>query len=127
MLQVVAAAVEHAMEATRGHRELHARYEGDPASAGSMHDAGPTGRTHLQEAKAAAEARGEHVFAKPDHLGIQVCCRNGLAASLLMSVLAPGASSCTRLALIHGSIPETMHTSTAKVTTALGQPAKCAR
>ncbi len=70
--QVVAAAVEHAMESTRGYRELHARYEGDPQSAGSMHDAGPTGRSHLQQAKVAAEARGEYIFAKPDHLGIQV-------------------------------------------------------
>ena len=70
--QVVAAAVEHAMEATRGHRDVHALYEGNPESAGSMLDAGPTGRSHLAEAKAAAEARGEHIFAKPDHLGIQV-------------------------------------------------------
>ena len=61
----------HAMEATRGQREMHAQYDGNPASGNSMHDAGPTGQSHLQEAKAAAEARGEHIFAKADHLGIQ--------------------------------------------------------
>ena len=60
------------MGATRGHRELHALYEGNPDSAGGMHDSGPTGQSHFSEAKAAAEARGEHIFAKPDHLGIQV-------------------------------------------------------
>ena len=78
-MQVVTAAVEHAMEATRGHRELHARYEGNSESTESMHDAGPTGRSHLMEAKAAAEARGEYIFAKPDHLGIQVCHSDGKA------------------------------------------------
>jgi hypothetical protein len=59
------------MEATRGQREMYARYEGNPQSGESMHDAGPTGQSHLKEAKAAAEARGEHIFAKADHLGIQ--------------------------------------------------------
>ena len=62
----------HAMEATRGQREMHARYEGNPKSSESMHDPGPTGRSHMHEARAAAEARGDYIFAKPDHLGIQV-------------------------------------------------------
>ena len=69
--QVVAAAVTHAMEATRGRRELYARYEGDPDSAESMYDLGAGGQSHVADAKAAAEARGEYTFAKMDHLGIQ--------------------------------------------------------
>jgi hypothetical protein len=68
---VVASAISHAREATRGHREVYAQYEGNPDSTESMFDVGPSGLSHLAEAKAAAEARGEHIFAKPDHLGIQ--------------------------------------------------------
>ena len=51
-------------EATRGQREMHAQYEGNPENRESMHDAGPTGQSHLKEAKAASEERGEHIFAK---------------------------------------------------------------
>ncbi len=50
---------------------MYAQYEGNPDSTESMFDVGPSGLSHLAEAKAAAEARGEHIFAKPDHLGIQ--------------------------------------------------------
>ena len=64
--QVVQLAVGHAMEATRGQREVFKVYRE------SMHESGPDGRSPLQVAKAAAEERGEHIFAKPDHLGIQV-------------------------------------------------------
>ena len=58
----------HAMEATRGQREVFGLYRE------SMHEpgSGPDGRSPFQIAKAAAEDRGEHIFAKPDHLGIQV-------------------------------------------------------
>ena len=60
----------HAMEATRGQREVFALYRE------SMHDATmPDGRSPFQVAKAAAWDRGEHIFAKPDHLGIQVLVR----------------------------------------------------
>ncbi len=54
------------MEATRGQREVFGLYRD------SMHEAGEDGRSPFQVAKAAAEDRGEHIFAKPDHLGIQV-------------------------------------------------------
>ena len=69
---MVQAAIDHAMEATRGQRELHDEHEGRSGGTSSMHDIGPTGRSHLQHAQAAAELRGEYIFAKPDHLGIQV-------------------------------------------------------
>ena len=68
---MVTEAVEHAMEATRGYREVFALYEGSPDSKESIYDTGPNGLSHLAAAKAAAEARGEYTFAKPDHLGIQ--------------------------------------------------------
>ncbi len=87
------------MEATRGYRELHARYDGDPEGTSSMHDAGPMGRSHLQGAKAAAEARGEYIFAKPDHLGIQVWARGRARAlqgsSLLTGGVAAAACQCS--------------------------------
>ena len=90
--QVVAAAVAHAMEATRGQREMHARYEGNPESSESMHDPGATGRSHMHEARAAAEARGDYIFAKPDHLGIQVmilCARlQGCALACVVCLLS---------------------------------------
>jgi hypothetical protein len=54
------------MEATRGQREVFGLYRE------SMHESGPDGQTPFQVAKAAAQGRGEHIFAKPDHLGIQV-------------------------------------------------------
>ena len=54
------------MEATRGQREVFGLYRE------SMHESGPDGRTPFETAKAAAQGRGEHIFAKPDHLGIQV-------------------------------------------------------
>ena len=76
------------MEATRGQRELHALYEGNAESADSMHDAGPTGRSHLAEAKAAAEARGEYIFAKPDHLGIQVAPTSSVMAVVTSQLFA---------------------------------------
>ena len=65
-VQVVQLAVGHAMEATRGQREVFGLYKE------SMHESGPDGRSPFQVAKAAAQDRGEHIFAKPDHLGIQV-------------------------------------------------------
>jgi len=68
---VVTTAIAHAMEATRGRRALYARYEGNPDSRESMYDVGAGGRSHVAEAKANAEARGEYTFAKMDHLGIQ--------------------------------------------------------
>ena len=70
--QVVQLAVAHAMEATRGQREVFGLYRE------SMHDAGAgaDGRSPFQIAKAAAQERGEHIFAKPDHLGIQVHIRS---------------------------------------------------
>ena len=52
-------------------------YEGNLASAESMYDVGPSGLSHLAEAKAAAEARGEYIFAEPDHVGIQARCVPG--------------------------------------------------
>jgi len=79
-------AITHAMEATRGRRELYARYEGNPDCTGSMYDIGASGQSHVAEAKAAAEARGEYTFAKMDHLGIQARrpCRRCEAGHLIL-------------------------------------------
>ena len=92
-LKVVAAAVAHAMEATRGRRELYDRYDGNPDSSESMHDVGVSGRSRVAEAKAAAEARGEYTFAKMDHLGIQA---RGLPSESLRSWTSDLRSADTR-------------------------------